>query len=154
MIGRKKLLEYFGMLELDGTQLGMEIFSLMKNNNTGRKFINWERFIIFVSIIAKGSPQEKLGVLINLFSRQGDLKITKEELRHVFFIIIQSMLNVTFEDPNIERLKLPLKKANDAVATTALNMAIDEIFSNYAKNPSHLTFSEWQEWMLQLPGIN
>lgn len=44
------------MLELDGTQLGMEIFSLMKNNNTGRNFINWEKFIVFVSIISKGSP--------------------------------------------------------------------------------------------------
>ena len=64
------------------------------------------------------------------------------------------MLHVTFEDQNIERLKLPLKKANDAVATMALNMAIDEIFSNFARNPSHLTYSEWQDWMVQLPGVN
>lgn len=40
------------------------------------------------------------------------------------------------------------------MATQALNMVVDDIFNTYAKNQSYLTYSEWQSWLSDLPGIN
>ena len=60
VIGKRKLLEYFRLMEIQDTYLSNEIFFMIKNSSKLNSPIDYTKFINFVSIVAKGSSEEKL----------------------------------------------------------------------------------------------
>jgi len=60
VIGKRKLLEYFKLLEIQDTYLANEVFFMIKNSSQLNSPIDYSKFINFVSIVAKGHEEEKL----------------------------------------------------------------------------------------------
>ena len=60
VIGKKKLFEYFRMSEMQGTQIANELFQMIKNSSLITRPINFEMFLNFISIVNKGTKDEKL----------------------------------------------------------------------------------------------
>ena len=60
VIGKRKLLEYFRLMEISDTYLTNELFFMIKNSSALNSPVDYKKFINFVSVIAKGSRQEKL----------------------------------------------------------------------------------------------
>ena len=90
VIGKRKLFEYFRMMELEDSYLANEIFEMIKKCTLGTHSpIDREKFLNFVSIISKGYPEEKLQLLYTFFDKGFDAKITKEDLkRHIIGTIL------------------------------------------------------------------
>lgn len=55
VIGKRKLLEYFRLMEINDTYLTNELFFMIKNSSTLNSPVDYKKFINFVSIIAKGT---------------------------------------------------------------------------------------------------
>lgn len=55
VIGKRKLLEYFRLMEINDTYLTNELFFMIKNSSSLNSPVDYKKFINFVSIIAKGS---------------------------------------------------------------------------------------------------
>ena len=81
IIGKRKLLEYFRLLEINDTYLTNELFFMIKNSSQLNSPIDWQKFINFVGILSKGSPQEKLELLFCFFDKTPDARITKQEIK-------------------------------------------------------------------------
>ena len=60
VIGKRKLLEYFKLLEIQDTYLANEVFFMIKNSSQLNSPIDYSKFINFVSIVSKGSEEDKL----------------------------------------------------------------------------------------------
>ena len=60
VIGKRKLLEYFRIIEIQDTYLSDEVFFMIKNSHQANSPIDYVKFIHFVSIVAKGDRDEKL----------------------------------------------------------------------------------------------
>ena len=60
IIGKRKLLEYFKLLEIQDTYLANEVFFMIKNSSQLNSPIDYSKFINFVSIMSKGSEEDKL----------------------------------------------------------------------------------------------
>ena len=60
VIGKRKLLEYFRLMEIQDTYLSNEIFFMIKNSSKLNSPIDYTKFINFISIVNRGSAQEKL----------------------------------------------------------------------------------------------
>lgn len=60
IIGKRKLLEYFKLLEIQDTYLANEVFFMIKNSSQLNSPIDYSKFINFVSIVSKGSEEDKL----------------------------------------------------------------------------------------------
>ena len=60
VIGKRKLLEYFKLLEIQDTYLANEVFFMIKNSSQLNSPIDYSKFINFVSIMSKGSEEDKL----------------------------------------------------------------------------------------------
>ncbi len=105
MIGKRKLLEYFRLNEIQDTYLSSEVFFTIKNSSLLNSPIDYSKFINFVSIVAKGTREEKLQLLYTFFDKSVDSKITKEDLKaHISGTII-SMQSVSFELSDIDKIK-------------------------------------------------
>ena len=105
VIGKRKLLEYFRLSEIQDTYLSNEVFFMIKNSSKLNSPIDYSKFINFVSVVAKGSRDEKLQLLYTFFDKQQDNKITKEDLKaHISGTII-SMQSVTFDLADIDKIK-------------------------------------------------
>jgi Ca2+-binding EF-hand superfamily protein len=98
VIGKRKLLEYFRLMEINDTYLTNELFFMIKNSSTLNSPVDYKKFINFVSIIAKGSRQEKLQLLFFFFDKTPDAKISKEELKAHISGTILSLASITFDD--------------------------------------------------------
>ena len=100
--------------------------------------IDWTKFISFISILVKGTREEKLKLFYLLFEKNTSLGggkprnfgddstpgISKEELMMNIQSTILSMLSVTFEDPAIERIKADVMKQNEQWIDSALAVSI------------------------------
>jgi len=62
---------------------------MIKNSSILNSPIDYSKFINFVSIVAKGTKEEKLLLLFTLFDKSVDSKITREDLKaHISGTII------------------------------------------------------------------
>jgi Ca2+-binding EF-hand superfamily protein len=85
-------------MEINDTYLTNELFYMIKNSTQLNSPIDYNKFINFISIIAKGSKNEKLYLLFSFFNKGPDSKITKEELKAHISGTILSLSNIPFED--------------------------------------------------------
>mgnify|MGYP001119493102 CR=1 FL=1 len=79
---------------------------MIKNSSAANTPIDYGKFINFVSIVAKGSREEKLQLLFTFFDKSVDSKITKDDLKAHISGTILSMQGVRFDLEDVERLKL------------------------------------------------
>ena len=115
VIGKRKLLEYFKLLEIQDTYLANEVFFMIKNSSQLNSPIDYSKFINFVSIVAKGHEEEKLQLLYTFFDRSVESKITKEDLKAHISGTILSMQSVQFEGlEELEKLKQSIATAPEA----------------------------------------
>ena len=96
-----------------------------------------------MSIFLKGSREEKLKLIYLFYDRNHDFLISKEELTSHMSGAIISMINISFEDNNIEKLKTDVVKHNETTIDAAMSIVVDEIFSKYSQSGDELTFEEW-----------
>lgn len=111
VIGKRKLLEYFRLMEISDTYLSNELFFMIKNSSALNSPVDYKKFINFVSVIAKGSRQEKLQLLFFFFDKTPDARISKEELKAHISGTILSLAGLTFDDAGVESLKQSICRA-------------------------------------------
>ena len=92
-------------MEISDTYLTNELFFMIKNSSSLNSPVDYNKFINFVSIIAKGSKQEKLHLLFSFFDKTPDARISKEELKAHISGTILSLAGITFDDQGVEALK-------------------------------------------------
>ena len=117
--------------------------------------IDYSKFINFVSIVAKGTEEEKLTLLYSFFDRSAESKITKEDLKaHISGTII-SMQAVQFDGlAELEQLKQSIASAPEGEIDQALDILVQEIFRTGAGNQEELSYTEWKKWFSELEGVN
>jgi hypothetical protein len=143
------------MMELENTYLANEIFEMIKNSGIDtQRPIDKEKFLSFVSIIAKGSKEEKLQLLFTFFDKGLDGKITKEDLKAHIIGTILSMQGVPFDMPEVESLKQSIAASPETEIEQALDLVIEETFKNHGGNNIELSFDEWKTWFLSLEGVD
>ena len=83
-------------------------------------------------------------------------RVTREDLKLHISGTILSMVNVNFENAQVESLKQSVCRSEENVIDDALELLVDEILDEYAKTNKDegLTFTEWCEWFTSLDGIN
>eukprot|EP00347_Sterkiella_histriomuscorum_P005095 403357915 len=153
VIGKRKLLEYFKLMEINDTYLTNELFFMIKNSSSLNSPVDYNKFINFVSLISKGTKQEKLQLLFSFFDKTPDAKISKEELKAHISGTILSLANITFDDGGVENLKQSICRAQEAQIDAALDLFVEEIFSKHSSNQDELTYEEWSSWFLSLEGM-
>lgn len=140
-------------MEISDTYLTNELFFMIKNSSALNSPVDYKKFINFVSVIAKGSRQEKLQLLFFFFDKTPDARITKEELKAHISGTILSLAGLTFDDPGVESLKQSICRAQEAHIEAAMDLVVEEIFQKYSNNQEELTFDEWQQWFINLEGM-
>ncbi|CDW73401.1 UNKNOWN [Stylonychia lemnae] len=153
VIGKRKLLEYFKLMEINDTYLTNELFFMIKNSSQINSPVDYNKFINFVSLIAKGSKSEKLQLLFSFFDKTPDAKISKEEVKAHISGTILSLSNIQFDDGGVEGLKQSICRAQESQIEAALDLFVEEIFSKYSSNQDELTYDEWSNWFLNLEGM-
>lgn len=101
-------------MEISDTYLTNELFFMIKNSSSLNSPVDYNKFINFVSIIAKGSRQEKLQLLFSFFDKTPDARISKEELKAHISGTILSLAGITFDDSGVESLKQAICRAQEA----------------------------------------
>ena len=64
---------------------------------------------------------------------------------------ILSMMNIPYEDRNIDKVRDDLLRQNESTIDAALNIVVDEIFQ-FSSSGDELTFEEWCNWFKSLDG--
>lgn len=98
-------------MEINDTYLTNELFFMIKNSSALNSPVDYKKFINFVSVIAKGSRQEKLQLLFFFFDKTPDGRISKEELKAHISGTILSLAGLTFDDSGVESLKQSICRA-------------------------------------------
>jgi len=129
VIGKRKLFEYFRMMELQDTYIANEVFLMIKNSSLANSPIDFDKFLNFVSIVSKGTKDEKLQLLYTFFDKGLDAKITKEDLKAHISGTILSMQSVRFDLDEVERLKQSIAGAPEGEIEQALDILVEQIFS-------------------------
>ena len=142
------------MVEIQDTYLANEVFFMIKNSSQLNSPIDYSKFINFVSIISKGTREEKLQLFYAFFDKSTDSKITKEDLKAHISGTILSMQGVRYEIDELERLKQTMASAPENDLEQALDMMVQEIFQTYSGNQEELSYEEWKKWFCTIEGID
>ena len=127
---------------------------MIKNSTILNSPIDSTKFLIFVSIMAKGSREEKLQLLYTFFDKSVDSKITKDDLKAHIAGTILSMQQVQFELEDVEKLKASVASQPEAEIEKALSAMVNDIFIAYSGNQEELSYEEWKKWFSTLPGMD
>jgi len=101
---------------------------MIKNSRELNGPIDYAKFINFVSIVAKGSREDKLKHLYTFFDKSVEKKITKEDLKAHISGTILSMQRVGFDLDDVEKLKQSVAQAPESEIDAALDLLVQEIF--------------------------
>mmetsp|Transcript_23358 Transcript_23358/g.22987 ORF Transcript_23358/g.22987 Transcript_23358/m.22987 type:complete len:116 (+) Transcript_23358:305-652(+) len=115
-------------MEINESYLTNELFFVIKSSSQLNSPIDYVKFINFVSVISKGTKQEKLQLLFWLFNKGGDYKVTKEDVKAHISGTILSLANIQFDDQGVELLKYSISRAQESQIEAALDLIVDEIF--------------------------
>ena len=102
---------------------------MIKNSSLANSPIDFDKFLNFVSIVSKGTKDEKLQLLYTFFDKGLDAKITKEDLKAHISGTILSMQSVRFDLDEVERLKQSIAGAPEGEIEQALDILVEQIFS-------------------------
>lgn len=199
-MGKRKLIEYFRILDISDSYLTSQLFAVIKNSQRMNQPIDYRKFICFIAVISKGSRIQKLLLIFSIFGKgipdringmeEGgggfggeddsmdmkanttvlkphddsdddddkvyDPRVSREDIKLHISGTILSMVNVSFEDQQIETLKQSLCGSEESLVDDALELMVDEIMEQYAlsSRDDGLNFEEWCHWFTSLDGIN
>ena len=158
LIGRNKLLQYFALGDIQETVMATAFLNSLKHTGGDRRFIDWPTFLNFVIILAKGSREERLALIFQMFNidNSPDRVLTKRNMKQAIWHIFCSLLNVTYEEPKIESLKSTLEGISENDIETAFNLFVEEIFENYGSKGGAevMTYEQWSKWIGELAGMD
>ena len=83
-------------------------------------------------------------------------RISREDLKIHISGTILSMVNVQFDNPQIEFLKQAVCRSDENLIDDALDIMVEEIFENpeLSNKAEGLNFEEWCDWFTSLDGVN
>ena len=87
-----RLLTVYGLEEYLNTPLGDRIFKVIRRQGeNGKQFLDWSAFLKMQATTAEGSNEEKAQLLIELFDREKDECLEREEMISAYLEIFKSM---------------------------------------------------------------
>ena len=85
-MGKRKLIEYFRILDISDSYLTSQLFTVIKNSQRLNQPIDYQKFICFIAIISKGSRIQKLLLIFSIFGKgipdrimEGNLEANNDE---------------------------------------------------------------------------
>ena len=158
VIGKRKILQYFGVQELENTVLSTALLLLIKQKkeDSGNNFIDWPKFLTFVVILAKGSRAERLRLFYGLFNPALTSNMTKKMFKQSFMSILHALSQVTYENTQVESFKSSILGATEGELELGIDLYIDDIFEEYGTKTvsDTLTYKQWCNWISELNGMD
>ncbi len=158
VIGKRKILQYFSIQELEGSVLSTAFLFLIKQKKEegGNNFIDWPKFLNFVVVLSKGTKAERLKLFYGLFNPTYSSHMTKKQFKQSFTSLLHSLSQITYENPKVELFKTTMLKSTDAQLDSAIDLYIEEIFEEYGSKaaPDCLTYKQWCAWISELCGMD
>jgi hypothetical protein len=133
-------------------------------NNNYLKFMDFDKFLQFVGIftkIFKGSKDKEITrtlrkkFVYRLFDLDNNEEIDKLEFRNFINAFIEMILICNFQNETIKQKIDDIIKnvPNMQCIETALDNYIDDVFMNLSFDGNVMTFSEWDNWISSVDGI-
>lgn len=158
VIGKRKILQYFGLLELENTVLSTALLLLIKQKreDSENNFIDWPKFLSFVVTLAKGSRAERLKLFYGLFNPALTPQMTKKAFKQSFMSILHALSQVNYENPQVESFKNSILGVSEGELELGIDLYIDEIFEEYGIKTvtDTLTYKQWCNWISELHGMD
>jgi len=99
-MAKRKLLDYFGLMELDNTKFANRFFNVIKRSNAKIRdfspYLNYAKFISSISILTKGEKKDRLKFIYSIFDLDEDKYIEREEMLNIFMSFFEAMNRVHF----------------------------------------------------------
>ncbi len=100
-MGKKKLLEYFGLIELDNYKLGNHFFQCVKSTLSRKKtgpYLDYSKFIKTLSMLSGNNEEGRLNFMYSIFDVDLNGKIEKEEMRNILHMYLESLMAISYEN--------------------------------------------------------
>ena len=156
-MAKRKLLDYFGLMELDNTKFANRFFNVIKSSNSKIRdfspYLNYAKFISSISLLTKGDRKDRLKFIYSIFDLDEDKYIEREEMLNIFMSFFEAMNRVHFQAPDLDLLKTKINEAHEKHIKEALESIVDDIYTKHSHKPDILFYDEWQEWFLTLEGM-
>lgn len=102
------LLRLLSLEDFEDNIIGSRIYTCIKQISsqgaTFGNYVNYERYIEAMSVLARGDVQERLDFIYNIFDPNGDGYVTKEEMHNVLGSLFKVLRSTKFEHPNLNVL--------------------------------------------------
>jgi hypothetical protein len=158
VIGKRKILQYFDLQELEGSVLSTAFLFLMKQQKEegGNSFVDWPKFLSFVVTLSRGTKPERLRLLYGLFNPTYSAQMTKKQFKQSFISILHSLAQVPYENPKVEGFKGSILRAPETQLDSAVDLYIEEIFEEYGSKATAdiITYKQWCAWISELCGMD
>jgi len=102
-MGKKKLLEYFGIGDLDKYMLGNRFFHCVKNTYSREKtgpYLDYSKFIKALSLLSGNNIEGRMKFMYNMFDANLDGDIEKDEMKNILKMFLDGFMATSFK--NIE----------------------------------------------------
>eukprot|EP01017_Pseudomicrothorax_dubius_P017493 TRINITY_DN196_c0_g3_i4.p2 TRINITY_DN196_c0_g3~~TRINITY_DN196_c0_g3_i4.p2 ORF type:complete len:173 (-),score=49.45 TRINITY_DN196_c0_g3_i4:110-628(-) len=154
-MAKRKVLDYYGIIELDTTPFGTRFFNCVKKRVNSQKvsFLEYSKFIRSVSILTKGNAMERLAFIYSIFDIDGNGYIERDEMIRTFTQFFESMMLVNFDNVHINVLKQRISESQEKSIRTGIEEIVDDIFNKYQTKSGILYFEDWKKWFIEVPGM-
>lgn len=115
--------------------MGDRIFHLFKNYGVtdNSTFLVWDQFLKVMSIIHKGSIDEKTDMIYFLFDLDMDTYISKIEMARIFGDFMDVIKKQNVEDENFVVYKECISEVGNKEMELVVLELVNEVFAKYAK---------------------
>lgn len=102
-MAKRKLLDYYGLSELNKTQFGTNFFNSIKKRGTNQKasYLDYAKFIRANSTLTKGDENARIEFIYSIFDPQGNGYVERDDMIRVFTQFLDAMKTVTFDSDDL-----------------------------------------------------
>jgi len=151
------LLKLLSLEDFEKSFIGNRIYNCIKQISakgaTFGNYVNYERYIQAMAILARGTIQERLDFIYNIFDPRGEGRVTWEEMNIVIGDLFRILRATKFEHNTLNVLSEKISEIDEDEIDSILEELIKEIFAMYANDPNYLTFEEWKSWFMSQFGM-
>ncbi|KAL4489304.1 hypothetical protein ABPG72_006368 [Tetrahymena utriculariae] len=154
-MSQRKLLEYFGLQDLEKQRLGTRFFLTCKSTLSQEKtgpYLDYSKFLKTLSMLSGNNEDGRFQFLYQLFDINLDGKIEKDEMRDILQMILDALLSVTYEDDDLKNLSKKIQGEQERMISLALDQITSEIFDS-ANETNSINFQKWKNWISQIEGF-
>lgn len=107
-MAKRKLLDYFGLLNLDSSKFGNRFFNCVKGTTKQQPntFLDFVKFLRAICMLSKNVGDERLRFIYSIFDLDCDGYIEKDEMLNIFMSFYDAMSIVDFENQDLQQLKI------------------------------------------------